>query len=346
MTAVTTCWREAVANLLATPYRFALVALVLATTASYVGFSRAAAVHDEGVRAVQLRGDGRGVVVVTSRSGAVPAVACDRLAALGGVRAAGTLRQDGQVVVPTNPQSAYDAFTASPGMVHVLTVASATGSVLVGAATARELGLADGALLDLAGGRRQVTVLPERGARSQLVDRAVLTLVPAPFASGACYVELDSGGVDVAGTWLPATLGVPKDQLVLSPLLSGSSPEAHAAAASTTFGWLVLPAVPVVVWLLLARSRRPELALYSLSGARPAQVALLLWLELLPVTIVAAVLALAAVVVGAHRDGPAGLAGVRAAGLTLTVACAAVAACALATGFRRRGEYDLLRSSR
>ena len=49
---------------------------------------------------------------------------------------------------------------------------------------------------------------------------------------------------------------------------------------------------------------------------------------------------------GAHRDGLAGTAGLRAGALSLSVSLACVLVAAVATGFRRRGEFDLLRSSR
>jgi hypothetical protein len=199
-----------------------------------------------------------------------------------------------------------------------------------------------------------VTVLPEAGARSQLVDRAVVTLARAAAVSGSCYVELRSGGVDSAVAWLPAVLRLPRDQLLVTPLVGGASggdvpgrsPEAAYLGRANRYDWLVLPVVPLMVWLLLTRSRRPELALYSLSGARPGQVALLLWLEWLGIGIVGAAVALAAVVVGAHRDGLAAGAGVRAAGLSIVLSLAAVLVAAVATGSRRRGEFDLLRSSR
>ena len=356
MTGLVTCWREALANLLATPYRFALVAVVLATTVAYAGSREASAVHELDIRAMQLRVAGSDVVVATGRDGGVPAAACERLGSLGGVRSAGALRSDGQVVIPTNPQSTYDTFTASPGMAHVLTVRAATGSVLVGGAMARELGLVSRSGLDLSGVVRRVTVLPETSARSQLVDRGVVTLAPAAASwSGSCYVELQDGGADSAAAWLPAELAMPRGQLVVSPLLSGgsgagvpggASPENDFRHRADRYDWLLLPLVPLTVWLLLVRSRRTELALYSLSGARPAHVALLLWLEALAVAVVGAVVALAAVAVGAHGDGLAGTAGVRAGALSLCVALGGVLVGAVATGFRRRGEFDLLRSSR
>ena len=354
MTAMATCWREAVANLLATPYRFALLAVVLATTMSYVGLREAATVHDLAGQAVQLRLDGRGIVVVTGRSSAVPGAACERLSGFRGVRAAGVLHADGQVVVPTNPQSAYDSFTASSGMAHLLTIRATTTPVVVGGAMARELGLADGASLRTAGAVRPVAVLRELGARTELVDRGVVTLVPAASVAGSCYVELESGGADAAATWLPAVLGMPRDQLLVTPLLAGASAEELPGPApdslyrdrASRYDWLVLPLVPLMVWLLLTRSRRTELALYSLSGARPAQVALVLWLEWLGVAVVVAVVAVAAVALGAHRDGPAAAAGLRATALSAAVSLAAVLVAAVGTGFRRRGEYDLLRSSR
>ena len=181
-------------------------------------------------------------------------------------------------------------------MAYLLAVRAATGSTFVGGAMARELGLATGARLDLSGVVRPVIVLPETGARSQLVDRAVVTLAPASSVSGACYVELQSGGVDSAATWLPAELGMSREQLVVTPLLGGTSdtdapgrsPESDYRDRPNRYDWLVLPLAPLTVWLLLARSRRTELALYSLSAARPAHVALLLWLEMLAVAVVGA----------------------------------------------------------
>ncbi len=352
--AVQTCWREAMANLFATPYRFALVGVVLAAALSFVGSREATLVHALAGEAVQQRMDGRDIVVVTGRSAPVAGIACDRLASLGGVRAAGTLRADGQAVVPTNPQSGYDAFVASPGMADVLTVRAGTSGVLVGGAMARELGLVDGAGVLLAGRVRPAVVLPETGARSELVDRGVVTLLPGDEVAGSCFVELTSDDSGSAATWLPSELGVPHDQLVVSPLLAGVSDQALAdgspltryQARATGHDWLVLPVVPALVWLLLTRSRRPELALYSLSAARPASIALVLWFEWLGVAVVASVLVVAGVAVAAHGDGVAGAAGLRSVGLCLAVSLTAVLVAGAFTGARRRGEYDLLRSSR
>jgi hypothetical protein len=64
------------------------------------------------------------------------------------------------------------------------------------------------------------------------------------------------------------------------------------------------------------------------------------------VGVVAACPATAAVALAAHRDGLASGAGVRAAATCLLVSLTAVLISAVSVGFRRRGEFDLLRSSR
>ena len=65
--AVRACWGEALANLRATPYRFVLVGLVLASALSYVGCREAATVHDLGQRKAELRSGGQGIVVASTQ---------------------------------------------------------------------------------------------------------------------------------------------------------------------------------------------------------------------------------------------------------------------------------------
>ena len=152
MRAVRAAWSEAVANVLATPARFVLLATVLAVSVLFVGWREATLVRqlDQDLRDRIRAGEFVSVAVGISDEGEpqdISGTACERLAHLGGVVAAGVLRPAGRTTVASHPSGSYQRFEVSPGFLQVVRHQGTPEQALVGSAAATELGLANGSIV-------------------------------------------------------------------------------------------------------------------------------------------------------------------------------------------------------
>ncbi len=326
MRLVTEALVEALRSLTATPKRFGLVLVVVAAAASLLVVREATFVDRLRAEQADRVAQGEHVYVVSVATGAsvddapgsvaragIEGADCDALATMPGIAGAGAEAPEGEVVMGGHPDGGYRAVGVSPGMLGLLGQAGASRGVFLGAAAARELGAGDGSLLRLGSETAAVGVLDESGARTALLDRAVLRVRPATEVTGNCYVEVGSISREEAVALLPALLSPSTPAgLSVAPLIDrselGPTPAAQFDARPDAWLWLVLAAVTVVPWLLVVRSRRGDLGCYAMFGASPAWVALVLVVEWIVLGLLGAGAGMVALAVatGAGADvGPA-----------------------------------------
>jgi hypothetical protein len=315
-------WVEGCANVMACPLRFLVVGLSAAALITLAGGRETTFVHDLRMNDAAQVQMGKYVVVVSVNSpvdaGGVPATACDRLGSYGGVIAAGTFRDVGMVTVGSEPTGGFDLDSVSPGFLGILREDEVAGRQLVGSDTAAELGLANGSRVRVGDEVAQVELVPDEGNRTALIDRSILRLALPAELAGVCYVEFASNGAYDGVGWLPAILGVPGEQAVVQPLVdaNGLGPSSITEYRNRPDEWLWLPAgvLGLMPWVGLLRSRKRELALYTLSGATWSALSMVLFAETAIVCLPCLMLAIAVGVVLSARDGVAMTAGIAAAG--------------------------------
>jgi hypothetical protein len=344
---------EAIANVLATPWRFTAVVLALAASLCWPAARQAGVVADAQRAKIARAADGAFVAVVSGQAGAaIDGRSCDALAGVAGIRAAGALTQlPAPAVASTAPDGGYPAWRISPGTVRVLGVTRSGAGVLVGAAAAGELGLADGTRIGLRAPVVQpsagVAVVPARGARTALLDRAVMLVSPAADVQGSCLVEAAGTPVNAAATFLGALLGgqrVDVRPLAGEPDLPPEPRRTYRERADRVAG-LVAPASALVLWLVLGRSRRGELALLRILAMPRSIVATQLVAELAICALVALVPVVACVAIAAQGDRVAALAALAGAARGLAVVAALAVPAAVGLGLRRGSELRALRGA-
>lgn len=297
---------EALRSLTATPKRFGLVLVVIVAASALLTVREATFVDDLRSEQRQRIAQGEQVHVVSVGADAVsargvPGAGCDALRSVPGIVAAGVEAEAGNVTIGGHPDGSYRAVDATPGMLALLGRTDEPSGAVLGSATAGELGKPDGALVQIGAEVVTVGVLDASGARTALLDRAVITVRPPPEVTGTCYVEVGGLGPEEAALLLPALLSSStSDPLSVSPLLDraelGTTPKQKYDDRPDTWLWLVLALLTVVPWLLLVRARRGDLGCYAMFGGSPAWVTLVLaaeWIILALVGAAAGVVALA-----------------------------------------------------
>jgi hypothetical protein len=279
-----------------------------------------------GVDALLARGaayrDAGAAVLTVEATGAVDGAACDALATVPGVRAAGALRQADDPLVPaTLPRGPVATYLVSPGAVALLR-AQDTGSagVLLSEAAATALGLVAGDSVVLSGspttvrgtypwpedGRRTgygyAALLPAQ--RSEPYDVCWVDAYPVPdglpaLARLAVLPGTGEQATPVVVSQLNTTLGTAFDGAAL-----------HASRTTRHAVWLSL-AAGTTLGLVAVRTRRLELAAARHVGVTPRAQHLLVLLEcfawVLPAALLIAGSSAVLVVLGTGED-PAALA--------------------------------------
>ena len=349
---------EAVANILATPWRFGVVTIALAATLCWPAYREAALVRSLQQAKRSLAADGAFISVVTAKGAptttagyaavGIAGTSCDALNSMPGILSAGVLAPAGSAVPKAEPDGGIPLWRVSPGFVHLLAVPDRGNSVLLGTDAAGELGTRTGAAVAFVNPPLAeipvVTVYPRQAARTALLDRAVLLVEPPASISGSCLVDTAGTTPNSAAEFLGALLGAPVD---VRPLATPSTvaPDQIYAQRTGRVAEFAAPAFAVLVWLLLIRVRRAEIALARIFGAHRAVIGAQLVAEFAICVVLAAVPAAACVAAAGWGHRVAGAAGAASvvAGCALALALAAPGAVAMSV--RRGSELRALRGA-
>lgn len=352
---------EAVASILATPWRFVAVTAVLAGILCFPAYRDVSLVHSLQSTKQQEIDQGEFVSVVTRHgsptanngfaTSGISGEQCDSLSRDPGIRSSGVLSPAGTAVVASEPDGGIPLWHVSPGFVSLAGGTGAAGDVAVGSEAASELGLTSGSrlsLLNLANAEGiRAEVLPADGPRTAILDRAVLVPQPPARVGGTCFVETIGTPPNSAAEWLGALLD--GTEVDVRPLVAvgelGRDP--HAAYESRPDAWLglVSPVLAVLVWALLLRVRRSEIALARIFGAPRTMVTAQLVIEFGLCMTVALIPAVSALAGGSWGDQVSAAAGIA----TLVQGCASAMLLAVPCSFllsvRRGSELRLLRGA-
>ena len=350
---------DGLGNLLATPWRFLAVVVLIAVTVGWPAYREANLVRSlQDLKRAQVA-EGRFVAVVVpggpaAGPGVVRAIsgaACDALADYPGIRAAGVASPAGSAVIATAPSGGYALWHVSPGMLRVLGTSSLGERVLVGSVAAQELGLRDGDRIAFrqpaSPGSSPVTVVAASGPRTAAVDRAILTVSPPAAVAGDCFVETDGIGANSVAEFAGALLGG-LDVNVL-PLASqnhlGPDPVSAYASQQMAFLSLTAPLLAILAWCLLLRSRRSEITLARIAGASRTVACAYLMVEFAGCCALATAVVAAAVAAGGWGDGLATSAGIAAATQGYAIMLAAAVPVTFLCTVRKGGELQALRGA-
>ncbi|WP_341360909.1 hypothetical protein V5H98_07380 [Georgenia sp. M64] len=287
----------------------ALIALgTLAGIAILTGLQAIRAIDQESAR---REGGSLVWMAIADEDAALDSVVCDDLndgrgvAAAGGVFAAmpPTLTAfSGGPPVPT----AY----VTPRATTVWTPHDLSGQVVLGRDLAKTRSVGVGSALRTADGASTVIVdaqttgaVAHAGARSRvLIPRAPGGLLTE------CWVRMEPGAINSGENLLRfAFAGEHADIVPFTPAISGVlSPSQQWRAFAATYPWVAGGVVLGLVGVLLAWSRRSELAVYRTFGTTRAEVALMLWIEAAIAMVPAAFLAATAAMLylSAIEGGP------------------------------------------
>ena len=357
MSALRRAGEEAVANVLATPWRFGVVTVVLAATLCWPAYREAALVRSLQQAKRALAADGAFLSVVTAKgapttvgyaAAGITGTSCDALNSIPGILSAGVLAPAGDAVPRAEPDGRIPLWRISPGFVQLLGLPDRGTSVLLGADAAGELGARTGAILALASpslpASPVVTVFARQAARTALLDRAVLFVEPPASISGSCLVDTAGTAPNSAAEFLGSLLGTPVD---VRPLATPSTAEPDQAFAqrSGRAAEFAAPAFAVLVWLLLIRVRRAEIALARIFGAPRPVIGAQLVAEFAICVVLAAVPAAACVAAAGWGDRIAAAAGTASVVAGCALALALAAPGAIAMSVRRGNELHALRGA-
>jgi hypothetical protein len=351
---------ESIASLLATPWRYLPIIVLLAATLGWAGYDSAALTRSlQDSKRMQIA-DGRFIAVVTvhgtaaaastlGQGGGIPGARCDALATFPGIRQAGLLVPAGTAVLRSEPDGGIPLWTISPGLARLLGMDSGR-DVLVGSEAATELGMRTGSRLSFTypayPGSVVVGVYAAQRDRTAALDRAVLVVAPPRALRGACLVEIIGTSPNSAAVFLGALLGVQVDVRPLADVNRlGADPGYAFAHRTQRLVAPIAPALAVLAWVLLLRTRRSELALQRIFGLPRILLTKALLGEFAICLLVALVPAIACIAGAARHDRIAALAGLAATAQGYAVVvCLAVPATFLLS-VRHGGELRALRSA-
>lgn len=352
-------WREARANVRATPVRFAVLAILIAAVTATGAWREATLTQRVHERVVDRLADGEFVFVVSGSSEAallgdaggsptgVEGWRCDRLTHHPGVTRAGGVQSGTGVTTATHPSGRFSSYAVSPAFTTFLGDAAAmtVAEVIVGSGAAVELGVESGARLTLVeGSAATATVVPPSPLAAGF-ERSILTLSSAAAIQGECYVEMPGLTLEEATLAIPALLGVPSRVTYLLDRSSlGLTPEQVVAERPDSAAWLALAALPLGVAVVLGRSRRGESAAYVLMGATPRWAAWARFCEFLVVSWLAPVVSTIVLLWTASAHSLAALAGMMGGARQLLAILLLLGAYALMSAWRARSAYESLRA--
>lgn len=226
------------------------------------------------------------VLVVVNRDAGVPALACERLASTGAVRASAALSHQGEPATLTTARGGdVTAFAVTAGIWRLLGVeASQHRDVILPTSTAERLGLRDGDWIELerspgTGG----SWIPPEPVRVTVANMEVLgdeytgvllpTVATPAMVAEACVVSAEPAALPALRSSLPAALpGVSGQPVVVDRLITGeftADPAAAYRQRPLQWAWLLAGLLIGLVWLLMRWMRRADDAVYATMGADP-----------------------------------------------------------------------------
>jgi hypothetical protein len=279
---------EALANLAARPWTALLAFLLtvgLCLAASSAELFEAKSIS---VTSSRLIAEGYTTLKVTPAQpdAGIPAASCAALEGQDGVVAAGGVGTPEAVETASNPG---DGFAEAPSVGDITAVLtgiaappSRTTGLVISSDLASELGVAVGSHLDIAGVTAPIGVVAPLGARDEFLGRIVLDPVAPVGQIVACYVQFAPAdfdeGVNAVSAVFSSSPNLTYEALV--PHGAGTvDPASSFADRESQYGWEMAGAVLGLILFLLARQRRHEMAVYLITGATRAEVALLVLIE-------------------------------------------------------------------
>jgi hypothetical protein len=284
----TEAWREGWRNVRYGAARPLALAVAVLLTAGGLAVLDLVTVRGMVVAAEHFREIGASVLVVEA-PGEVDGVACERLAQLPGVDAAGALRRESTKTVFSGlPQQAVPTITASPGLAGVLGVGDSSSGVWLSRDLASSLGVRPGESAAMKDGQLRVAATfayPDDGRRPGLAF-AVIAPAPASQAMDECWVDSWPMNPQVRallmGTVSPeADLAKPPTVTQLNGVL-GASFDGHLRWEQRVTRWspLAAAAIGVVLGMVALRLRRLELASARHAGVTVNSLLLIVATEL------------------------------------------------------------------
>ncbi len=240
-----------------------------------------------------------GNVIVASHPQRLPAERCEPIAQHPAIIAAGSAETAPVSDTNISPGTFFQIQQASPGALQVwgagpgVETALAHGLV-IGSATADELGLADGNYLGIEGQSPLPVYVVDVERRSPQTQRSIIkTTVPAGRLA-ACWVETRPGSI-IGGEILLADIYADTgDELSINRWMRlgefARDPVAELANRPQTQAWLVAGAIITLLFWLDLWFRRSSLSLYRILGTTRTSLLYQAQLETILVVTVAALL--------------------------------------------------------
>jgi hypothetical protein len=304
---------EAGRNLITGTSRALLLALLLAATTAGAAVTDARSIIAVQSRAADFVASGASVRVMVAPA-MTDAASCERLATVGGVRAAGALRTADAVVLRTMNANPVPAYAVTPGLIAVLggDPAAPAGAWLP-APLARTLGVQPGQELPTGAGTLTVAGLyeyPDDGRDSRLAYAALLP-EPAAGAFDECWADIWPLSRD-REQLLHAALAVDSsaaDAVTVGQLNTSRGTRFDALAEftgrPTRFGLPACALAGLLIGLAAVRIRRLELAAALHLGESRRDLLATQVVETAAWAAAAVVLAAVALLAGVMAAGPA-----------------------------------------
>ncbi|QGH68452.1 hypothetical protein [Pseudactinotalea sp. HY158] len=228
--------------------------------------------------------NGRDVLEVVFNEGRWDVARCEQLNAVTGVASAGAVLDGRNIMIGTEPASRYSIERVTPGYLHVVfpdLEFHGEPGLVAGPLVAERFGLVRGgdiAVREATGLPRvlPVSAVAHPSARADGQARRLFEVMPATGVAAGCLVSPEHGATAqvqaLLTDWWPAPA-----RAITFPVEdtgSGRTPQQELGSSWAHLGWLAT--VPVLaIFLVLAWSRRSEIALYRLHRLTRAQALLM-----------------------------------------------------------------------
>lgn len=246
------------------------------------------------------------VVIARAEAGGIDASDCDALRDNRAVVASGTMQRSRPRAVTTSTATPSNVAVVTGSTLDILAPdqppSNAQRDVVIGGALAQHLGTVGGDHVRFVDGDLVDVGVASVATRAPDLDRWFFVTDASRGEAEECWIEVEAGVGDVGRQALVAIPRTsPGSELTTQTLsTAGRSPQDNAetfAARPTRRAWLPAGLVMGMVGGLVAMTRRPEMALYLISGASAASVVLMRLVEWVLVVSTGLIVALGTVLV-------------------------------------------------
>lgn len=264
--------REAVANTVSSTARLTVLGLGLAGMMGALFWAELSFTRDVRQEIRRFDAAGARVAVVDGPNG-IDAAACNRLRWSSHIVAAGGYRVAEQVESATSPRVAFAQWEIVAEVVRVWdedAPLSPPSGYVVGIAAAREIGLTDGSLLQIADEEGIPVTVIDPGARNEAATRTIMSPVAPDGRLSQCWVEFEPGSYEAGLSWLSAYFAADEAEVrrAVTRGQFGLDPAVTLANRPQRWGWLPVGLAGAAVITLMAIFRRADTALYRAFGVR------------------------------------------------------------------------------